>query len=116
VFVTSRVANLIGLKRLKDLIGFISGAAVLWLVKLLLLPYIGSFVPFSVWLPEIPASLIMAYKVFWPLFILSVSLLFSHLIIKRWDIPSLTTRFGLYAIIDVTLTALIYGAMLQGAT
>ena len=116
VFVTSRVASLLRLERLKDLIGFISGAAVLWGVKLLFLPYISSFVPFSAWLPEIPASLITAYKVFWPLFILSASLFFSNLIIKRKDIPSLTTRFGLYAIIDVTLTALIYGVMLQGAT
>lgn len=116
VFVTSRVASLIRLERLKDLIGFISGAAVLWVVKLLFLPYIGSFVPFSAWLPEIPASLITVYKVFWPLLILSASLGFSHLIIKRRDIPSLTTQFGLYAVIDVTLTALIYGVMLQGAT
>ena len=116
VFVTSWIANLIRLDRLKDLIGFISGAAVLWFVKLILLPYIGSFVPFSVYLPEIPASLVIIYKVFWPLFILSASLFFSHLIIKRRDMPYLTTRFGLYAVIDVTLTALIYGAMLQGAT
>jgi hypothetical protein len=51
-----------------------------------------------------------------PFMLLSASLFFSHLIIKRRDMPYLTTRFGLYAVIDVTLTALIYGAMLQGAT
>jgi hypothetical protein len=116
VFVTSRVASLLRLERLKDLIGFISGAVVLWIVKLLFLPYIGSFVPFSSWLPEIPASLLIVYKVFWPLFILSASIFFSQLIVKRRDIPYLTTRFGIYAVIDITLTALIYGAMLQGAT
>lgn len=116
VFITSWIASVIGLKRLKELIGFISGTVVLWLVKLLLLPFVASYIPFSTWLPEIPPLLITAYKVFWPLFILSASLLFSHLIIKRRDISSLTTRFGLFAIFDVTLTALIYGAMLQGAT
>ncbi len=116
VFVTSRFASLLRLERLKDLIGFISGAAVLWVVKLLFLPYISSFVPFSSWLPEIPASLLIAYKVFWPLIILSASIFFSQLIVKRRDIPYLTTRFGIYAVIDITLTALIYGAMLQGAT
>jgi hypothetical protein len=116
VFLTSRIASLIRLERIKDLIGFITGAAVLWVVKLLLLPYIGSFVPFSTWLPEIPTSVITAYKLFWPLFILGASLFLSHLIIKRKDIPGLTIRFGLYAVFDVTLTALIYGVMLQGAT
>jgi hypothetical protein len=116
VFISTHIANWVRLERWKDLIGFISGAAVLWGIKLLFLPYISSFVPFSAWLPGIPPSLIMAYKVFWPLFILSASLFFSHLIIKRGDIPSLAIRFGLYAIFDVTLTALIYGAMLQGAT
>jgi len=116
VFITSWVASLIRLGRWKDPIGFVSGAVVLWVVKLSFLPFFSSFVPFAVWLPEIPASMLMAYKAFWPLFIVSASLFFSHRIIKRREISSLTTWFGLYAIIDVTLTALIYGAMLQGAT
>jgi hypothetical protein len=116
VFVTSWVAGLIRLGRWKDPIGFVSGAVVLWVVKLSFLPFIGSFVPFSAWLPEMPASVLMVYKAFWPLLIVSASLFFSHRIMKHRDLSSLTTRFGLYAIIDVTLTALIYGAMLQGAT
>ena len=116
VFVTSRVAGLIRLGRWKDAIGFISGAVVLWVVKLSFLPFMGSFVPFVAWLPEMPASVLMVYKAFWPVLIVSASLFFSHRIMKRRDISSLTTWFGLYAIIDVTLTALIYGAMLQGAT
>jgi hypothetical protein len=116
VFITSWVAGLIRLERWKDPIGFISGAVVLWVVKLSFLPFMGSFVPFATWLPEMSASVIMVYKTFWPLLIVSASLFFSHRIIKRREISSLTTWFGLYAIIDVTLTALIYGAMLQGAT
>jgi hypothetical protein len=116
VFITSWVASLIRLGRWKDPIGFVSGAVVLWVVKLSFLPFIGSFVPFSAWLPEMPASVLMVYKAFWPLLIVSASLFFSHRIMKHRDLSSLTTRFGLYAIIDVTLTALIYGAMLQGAT
>jgi hypothetical protein len=116
VFVTSRVAGLLRLGRWKDPIGFVSGAVVLWVVKLSFLPFIGSFVPFSTWLPEMPASVLMVYRAFWPVLIVSASLFFSHRIMKRRDISSLTTWFGLYAIIDVTLTALIYGAMLQGAT
>lgn len=116
VFITSWVASLIRLGRWKDPIGFISGAVVLWVVKLSFLPFMGSFVPFSAWLPEMPASVLMVYKAFWPLLIVSASLFFSHRIMKHRDLSSLTTWFGLYAIIDVTLTALIYGAMLQGAT
>jgi hypothetical protein len=49
------------------------------------------------------------------LFIIGFSLFVSVRLSRRWDLPSLSVRFGLYSVLDLVLTSLVYGAILQSA-
>jgi hypothetical protein len=110
------LSSLIGLNKVRDVVGFIAGLIVLWLGKIILLPQMTTFLPFSAFLPELSPTVALLWQLFWPLFVVGVSLLGSSAMIRRWELSSISVRFGLYGMIDLILTALIYGVILQGAT
>jgi len=114
-FVVSTLGRWIRLKQWADRIAFLAGLITLWVSKLLFIPQMTSYLPFEDYLPEFSPGLTSALMVFLPVLILAVSFGLSRWIVKRREIESLPIQFGIYALLDITLTALLYGAMLQGA-
>jgi hypothetical protein len=109
------VTRTLGLEAKQDLVGFAVGVGLLWAVKLLMLPQMTTYLPFSKFLPEFSALASLLWQLFWPLFIIGFSLFVSVRLSRRWDLPSLSVRFGLYSVLDLVLTSLVFGAILQSA-
>ncbi|NIM92852.1 MAG: hypothetical protein GTO18_03955 [Anaerolineales bacterium] len=103
------------LGRWGDYLSFILGLIVLWLAKLVFIPQIQTFVPFSTWMPELSSQAIQIWRLFWPVVIVAVSYLISDRLSRRWELESIFLRFGLYAVIDILLSLGVYGVILQGA-
>ena len=57
----------------------------------------------------------LIWQIIWPVLIVGLSLLVMRQFSRRFEHESLLIRFGLYGITDILLTALCYGAILQGA-
>jgi hypothetical protein len=109
------VTRSLGFESIQDLVGFSIGIVILWAVKLLMLPQITTYLPFSRFLPEFSALASLLWRLSWPSFIIGFSLFVSVRLSRRWDLPSLSVRFGLYSVLDLVLTSLVYGAILQSA-
>lgn len=114
-FAVSTLGRWIRLKQWADRLAFLTGLITLWISKLLFIPQMTSYLPFGDYLPEFSPGLTSALMVLWPVLILAFSLYLSRWIVKRREIESLPIQFGIYALLDITFTALLYGAMLQGA-
>ncbi|MEJ2012123.1 MAG: hypothetical protein P8X64_07845 [Anaerolineales bacterium] len=114
-FIVATVGRWVRLQVWGERLAFLAGMITLWISKLLFLPQMTSFLPFGDYMPELDPGLRSTLMIFWPLFILGLSLYLARVIVKRREIESMPIHFGLYAIIDIVLTALLYGAMLQGA-
>jgi hypothetical protein len=114
-FVVAMIGRWVRLGQWGERLAFVAGMIAIWISKLLFLPQMTSFLPFADYMPEFDPVLRSALMIFWPLFILGLSLYLAHLIVKRREIESMPIHFGIYALIDIALTALLYGAMLQGA-
>jgi len=114
-FLVATIGRWIRLKQWADRIAFLAGLITLWISKLLFIPQMTSYLPFADYLPEFNPGLTSALMVILPIVILVISLFLSRWIVKRREIETLPIQFGIYALLDITLTALLYGAMLQGA-
>jgi hypothetical protein len=102
-------------QRLREVISLTLGIAFMWLAKLALIPQIQTYLPFSAWMPELSPGLAIVWQIFWPVLIVGLGLLVMRHFSRRFEHESLIIRFGLYGITDIFLTALCYGAILQGA-
>ncbi len=109
------ITRLVHLNRWSDDVGFIFGVIALWYSKLLFMPQLLTYVPFSSYMPGISPTFSTIWRSIILIMILLGSLFLSTRLTRHWDLPSVVTRFGLYGVIDITLTALFYGAIFQGA-
>jgi hypothetical protein len=109
------ITRLVHLNRWSDSVGFVFGVIALWYSKLLFMPQLLTYVPFSSYMPGFSPTFSIIWRSFILVTILLVGLFLSNRLTQHWDLPSVVIRFGLYGVIDITLTALFYGAIFQGA-
>jgi len=114
-FLVATIGRWIRLKQWADRIAFLAGLITLWISKLLFIPQMTSYLPFADYLRDLDPAVRSSMMILLPILILGLSLYLARLIVKRREIESLPIQFGIYALLDITLTALLYGAMLQGA-
>jgi hypothetical protein len=102
-------------QRLREAVSLTLGIVLMWLSKLVFIPQIQTYLPFSAWVPELSPEVATVWQLFWPVLIVGLGLLVMRHFSRRFEHRSLLIRFGLYGITDIFLTAFCYGAILQGA-
>jgi hypothetical protein len=91
------------------------GVALLWLVKVAILPGIRSYVPFSAWLPFIPEGLSTALIFGVPLLITAFSLIAASRFMSGDEQSPIFKFMIVYIITDGILTMSIYGVLVFAA-
>lgn len=85
---------------------------VLWVSKLGILPGITSYVPFSAWVPFLPASIDLFLRITTPVLILAIGLLGASLFTRGMEDKPALQFFFAYSIIDGILSMAIYGVLI----
>jgi hypothetical protein len=89
--------------------------AAYWVGKLVLMPTIRDYVPFSAWLPFIPPAFNLLMQVGVPLLIAALALVVAWRYTYGSDRPSPFFFLLLYATVDAILTMAVYGVTFYGA-
>ncbi len=91
------------------IVSLLLAGAMYWGGKLLTIPGIGSFVPFSAWIPAIPTWLQSPLQIGVPLLITMIAIYLAWRLTYRRSVASLLYFAILVAAIDGVLTMAIYG-------
>jgi len=86
-----------------------------WISKLVLMPGMLSYVPFSAWVPVFPAALKIPLRVIMPLLIATLAVLTAWRYTYRAERPSALFFLLIYAVVDGGLTMAAYGTVFYGA-
>jgi hypothetical protein len=89
--------------------------ATLWAVKVMVLPGVQSYVPFSAWLPIISNDLQEFLRLGVPIGIASLGVLAAWTYLSRKGEGSVYQFMAVYAIVDGILTMAVYGVLILGA-
>jgi hypothetical protein len=89
--------------------------AAYWVSKLLLMPTIPNYVPFSAWLPIIPTAFNLPLQVGVPLLITGLALAIAWRYTYGRDRPSPFFFLLIYMAVDSVLTMAVYGVTFYGA-
>jgi hypothetical protein len=110
-----------GLRRSEDGIAGIGGLlslalalALLWAVKLGVLPAIQTYVPFSAWIPVIPVGWDELLRIGVPALIAAAGFLAAWVYLARRGEDSPYRFVAVYAVVDSVLTMAIYGVFIYG--
>jgi len=87
----------------------------LWVVKFGILPGITSYVPFSAWIPFLPASLAAILRIAVPIFILSLGLIGAWRFTRSSEEKPIVQFFFAYCVIDGVLSMAVYGVLILSA-
>jgi hypothetical protein len=86
-----------------------------WGVKLVTFARAASYVPFSGWIPIIPAPVGLVLQVVVPVIIALAGLTTAWYVVKRTEGQSALVFVIIYAIVDSLLTMAVYGGLLYNA-
>lgn len=99
----------------RELISLILVLGAYWGSKLLFLPGLVDYVPFSAWIPNMPVWLHVPLQLLVPLAIAGVGGIAAWHYTYNRDTPSVLHFFFVYAAVDGVLTMAIYGGLVVGA-
>jgi hypothetical protein len=85
---------------------------VLWVAKFGILPGITSYVPFSAWIPFLPAALAPFLRIAVPFFILGLGIFAAWKFTWRSEEKPVFSFFFIYCIVDGILSMAIYGVLI----
>jgi hypothetical protein len=91
-----------------------AAVAIYFVIKMTLLPGLFSYVPFSAWVPLMPALLATVLRVATPVFILIFALGASYYLIVKTGQRQLLWMYIFFAIADTVPTMLLYGPSFLG--
>jgi hypothetical protein len=97
------------------LISLVLAGAAYWVGKLLVLPGMRSYVPFSAWIPFLPPWSSIPLQIGVPLIATALALLVAWHFTYRQDRPSPLFFMLIYAAADGVLTTAVYGVLIFAA-